>query len=334
MAGRMHVAPGYFAIALLPLGVFFLNDAILQAFASTDPAVPADLVTGPAWVEAAGRLRYLGAYWLFSAMALLAFALCVQEVLRPVTRSTRIGAGLTLGFILAIVFGITVENFARPDIWRIWHLLDRDVVATSLAAGTLPACMRPGNEFLLGRCGDTPILVLFDRSLSVMNLIAALGVGSVVVGMILCLGRSADGKDTPEVLSFALSCMRRQLYVAGLLLVSGMLFVISWVQWPVSMIAPEARDEYRGLATALELFTGIHFSLLILSFYVPVALILTARVHRLARTATPRATAEERDKWRTTHGLAVSATDMLRAGFAVAAPALTALAGGLAPVGH
>ena len=268
---------------------------------------------------------------------MLAVALLVRDLLVPTTTETRAAAIGTMIVIFLLSVAPTIEHFADPDGHRIYQLLGGEIFEGALSRGTLPGCVGPDDRWLLGRCGDVPVLSLLNAVLDIINVLAGLGVGALTVGMILCLETRAGAaiEDQAALLATNLQRMRHQLYLSGLVLTFGMFFVTSWMYWPMPLISDAEVSDYSSVVLAAALFTGIYFTLLILSFYLPVALILDGRVRRLAdlaRTNDQSGEPVDIDNWRTIHGLNEGVSDYIRGGLALAAPILASFAGGLSPI--
>jgi hypothetical protein len=219
----------------------------------------------------------------------------------------------------------------------VYYRLGAAVFEAALSRGTLPGCIGPDDQWVLGRCGEIPVISLFNRIVDIVKVLAGLGVGALIVGMILCLetNDSNDVEEEAALLAQNLQRMRQQLYLSSLILTFGMFFATSWMYWPLPLVLDAERAAYGSVVLASALFTGTYFSLLILSFYLPVALILDSRVRKLADMAGQSAQTGEQldvDDWRASRGLKEGATDYLRAGFALTAPILAAFAGGISPI--
>ena len=328
----------YFAIALVPISIFWINAVITDHLMAVDLNVPADILQdGRHWLEAAGRYRFIAATWFFSSFTVLAVVLLGLNLARPTARETRWAAIATMAVIILLVMAPTLQHNTIPDGPRVYHRLGAAVFEAALSRGTLPGCNGPDDLWLLGRCGEIPIISLLSRILDIVNVLAALGVGALIIGMILCL-ETGDGDDVEEeaaLLAENLRQMRQQLYLSGLILTFGMFFVTSWMYWPLPMVLDAERAAYSSVVLASALYTGTYFSLLILSFYIPVALILDGRVRKLADMAGRSAQTGDQldiDDWRASHGLKEGAGDYLRAGLALTAPILAAFAGGISPI--
>ncbi len=329
----------YFAIALLPVAMFATNAIVMSHLMASDLVLPPDVVQdGGQWLEVAGRYRFLAATWLFLSFTVLALALLVRNLARPTALETRVAALVTIAFILLLVIVPTLQKDAMPDGPRVYHYLGAGVFEGALSQGTLPGCDAPDDQWLLGRCGDIPVISLFLRILDIVNIFAGLGVGALAVGMILCL-QSRDDEDPEQqaaLLAENLRQMRQQLYLSSLTLTFGMFFVTSWMYWPAAMVSDAEQSAYDSVVTSAALYTGTYFSLLILSFFLPVALVLDDRVRTLAEQASESEGTDERvdaEDWREAHGLKEGAMDYLRDGIALVAPILAAFAGGISPIG-
>ena len=328
----------YFAIALVPISIFWINAVITGQLIATDLNVSPDILQdGHHWLEAAGRYRFLAATWFFASFVVLAVALLVRDLAGPTARETRFAAIATIFIVLLLAIIPTVQQNIAPDGPRVYHRLGAAVFEAALSRGTLPGCIGPHDYWLFGRCGEIPVISLFNRVLDIINVLAGLGVGALIVGMILCLETRVtdDIEEDAALLAQNLIRMRRQLYLSSLILTFGMFFATSWMYWPLPLVLDGEQAAYRAVVLASALFTGVYFCLLILSFYLPVALILDGRVQRLVNLADQGAESAKKfdvDEWRVSHGLKQRTSDHLRAGFALAAPIIAAFAGGISPI--
>jgi len=329
-----RVAPKYFLIALLPIVVFVVESLITGNFVDPSLPVPASVLgEAPVWQETAGRYRFLAASWLFVAVAGMVFVVIVQDLLVRCDETTRRAGAVVLAVIFAVAMIPTIQYALNPDALRNYHRLGGDVFEAVFASGALPGCTQPNDHWLLGVCGDAPVLSMFNRMFDIINVAAGLGVGALVVGMVLCLEAQHDNSVAARAVQLRRNThrMQRQLYLAGVVLTIGVLFAISWMRWPLDMASGEDVDAYDKVISAALLYTGVYFSLLILSFYLPVALILDMRKRALADQAFASKEKPEqptRAEWLKKQGLQRDPAELFKSGFALASPFLTAFAGG------
>ena len=303
-----------------------------------DLDVPSDILQdGRNWLEAAGRYRFLAATWFFGALSVLAAAMLFRTLLQPTVRATRIAAGTTFLFILVLTALPSLRSFGDITGSQVYDRLGSAVFEGVMARGTLRGCGGPDDTWLLGVCGNTPVIGMFTSVVDVVNIFAGLALGAMIVGMILCLdSRPCQNiEEKAAQLAQNLKQMRQQLYLAGLVLTFGMFYATSWIYWPLQLVSEPERAAYGALLLSAALYTGTYFSLLILSFYLPVALILDGRVKELSETATRTQTGDtpsDAGAWRQSRGLTEGVGDYLRAGLAVTSPILAAFAGGISPL--
>lgn len=328
-----YVPVRYFFIALVPIFIFVQESVITDYFLATNLQVsPSILREDFPWLEASGRFRFLGATWFFGALAMLVFVLVIRDLIQPMRARTRVAAAAVLALIFTLAVLPTRAYFLDPDKPRIYSRLGGDLFETVLSHGSLPGCAQPDDRWLLGLCGEIPVISLFNRMMDLVNVFAGLGVGALIVGMILCLEKQPENDIEAQAaqLERDLNRMRRQLYLSGLVLTFGIFFATSWMRWPLPMVAEAGQDAFADLVAASSLFTGLYFSLLILSFYLPVALILDGRRRRLAQAATTDMTLTDpkaRTEWQKARGLLSDPSEVFKSGFALAAPILAAFAG-------
>lgn len=329
----LHVPGRFFLIAFVPVIIFAQEAMISGQLMDTALPVSADIL-GPvtAEAEASGRFRFLAATWMFAALGFMVFAMAVRDLTMPLTRETRLAGAAVLVGIVAIAMSPTVGHMQDPDVLRNYDRLGGDVFRSALGQGRLTGCSGPEDRWLLGACGDVPVISLLNRMMDVINLFAGLGVGGLTVGMILCLKNpTGDGLEArAQMLERNMLRMRRQLYLSGLVLTFGIFYVISWMRWPLPMVAADHADAYGAMISSALLYTGVYFSLLILSFYLPVALILEGRKERLAADAAQHESLKDdkaRKVWLEMRGLKAQPVEALKSGLALLAPILTAFAG-------
>ena len=328
----------YFAIVLVPVVIFATHKFI------GDHLMPGDLIVsgnilkeGQDWLEAAGRYRFLAATWFFAALSVLSAALLFRMLVRPMAPATRAAAVVTFLFVLALAVLPTLQGFGNTDGSQVYDRLGKAVYEGVMSRGTLKGCAEPQDTWLLGDCGEASVISMFSSVVDLVNVFAGLALGSLIVGMILSLESRdcADIEEEASLLANNLRHMRQQLYLSGLVLTFGMLYAASWIYWPLPLVAEAERAAYGSLLLSAALYTGTYFSLLMLSFYLPVAFILDSRVKALADSAQSQELMGEpldSHEWRSARGLTEGAGDYLRAGFALTSPILAAFAGGISPL--
>ncbi|WP_209509207.1 MULTISPECIES: hypothetical protein [unclassified Ruegeria] len=328
----------YFSIALVPVFIFGLHELIHHHLIATDLNVPLEILNDEVtWLEAVGRFRFLAASWFFASLAVLAVALLVRNLAKPMAQQTRIAAIATVLAIFTLAVVPTIEQYMTSATPRIYHQVGKAVFETALSLGTLPGCLEPDDQWILGTCGEIPVFTMFMRVLDIINALAGLAVGSLIVGMILCLASSdhESVEETAAELARSLNQMRQQLYLSSLVLTFGMFFASSWMYWPLPLISETEKAAYSSLITASALFTGTYFCLLMLSFYLPVALILDSRIKNLSLMVSKGEMNKQSfdiEDWKTAHGLKEGVGEILRTGLAIVAPILASFAGGIAPL--
>jgi hypothetical protein len=270
-------------------------------------------------------------------LSVLAAVLLVRTLMRPTASATRIAAIVTFLIVLFLSCLPILDGFGETEGAHIYDPVGSAVFEAVFARGSLPGCERPEDTWLLGDCGAVPVLSMFASVLDVVNVFAGLAIGSMIVNMILSLDNRPceDTEERAALLAENLRHMRQQLYLSGVILTFGMLFAASWTYWPMPLVAEAERAAYGAVLLSAALYLGTFFSLLMLSFYLPVAFVLDGWVRALAAQAhREEAAGDPTDvyEWLDSHGLATGAGDYMRAGFAVAAPIIAAFAGGISPL--
>ncbi|WP_238365252.1 hypothetical protein [Mesobacterium pallidum] len=343
---RAGVNPLYFLIVFVPLGIYGMFEIISLTLVSSRISLGAEALD-PAReaLEIAGRMPFVGAVWLYALSVILVFTVVLSDLARPLDWLTRALAVAVVAVPVVPLWQSVVKHQQQPEMTRSYHQLGRDMFEAALARGDLAACSGADQSWFLWSCTEAPLVMVLRNLLDLMNLISALGIGLLIAGMILTLSCSRTHKDLrPEEKAFELAQgqreMRKYLYLSGLQLTIGMFVTLTWMRWPQQMLEDGWRAQYELIVNGYAVFSGVFYSLLILGFYVPVALIHEARARALAdaviRDAAPDGKLgriRQIDSWKEAQGLSHGRLQSLREGLAVAAPILAALAGTFSPLG-
>lgn len=362
---KRRVPPACFLILLAPVLIFLFSDWLVPALGVPRLDISADelLIDGHGYLEAAGRNRYLGALMFFAVLVVIAVVMFVGELMRPLTRQTRILA-IAAFLVTQLPVVNTVMGHQEDEIWnwRAYHQLGTDVMAEVLSRGEVRHCQvlveegeqkvyrtDPDKALFVGRdCTDNPGLALFRFLLDVGSFLSGIGVAALVLGMILSLSHPPKQTSLSERAfdhGRNQRAARRFLYLAGLMLSSGMFMAMAWMHWPMPFVDAEAHPGYGDTIKATLFYTGVFYTLLIVTGFGPVMYLAARRSDQLAmeslmvEESTPEAaqddvvpTVTRLDKWKKSHGLQISMTEAIQALIATGSPLLTAFAGSFSPV--
>ena len=362
---KRHVPPACFLILAAPVLIFVLSDWMVPNLGVPMLDISAEelLIDGKGYLEAGGRNRYLGALMFFSVLVIIALAMFVAELMRPLTTMTRV---LAVAVLLATQLPVlnTVIGHQEEAIWswRSYHQLGTDVMEKVLERGEVRRCQElkwedgeafyrtiPDKPLLLGRpCTDNPALALFRVLLDYSSVLSGVGVAALVLGMILSLSCPPSGAPLEERAfdhGRNQRAARRFLYLAGLMLSAGMFMAMAWMHWPMPLVDTKAHPGYADTIKATLFYYGVFYTLLIVAGFGPVMFLAARRSDKLAIESmmavesSPQAatdnvvpTVTRLDKWKASHGLQISMTEAIQALIATGSPLLTAFAGSFSPV--
>lgn len=285
---RLQIAPGHLSILLLPILVLTVSEYLLGTFADTSVALDglaiADTVPQ---VELAARYRFLSAFLFYAAVAVTLIAIFAFELY---ARHTRRSIAFTLvAFVAVVIISLLFSTFepAWMSSFESYQLLGEDLYRQALGSGQVSGCApaSPLNEACDGQGAFFAMTFLLDRT----NVLASVASAAVVFGMVLALARpvgaNLDGpaglRAEARALKDSVDATRRYLYLSGVLLTAGMMLVIAWMAWPGELIAdPDMHLAHDKLVSAISLYRGVSYTVLILSYYMPVSLILMVRIDR------------------------------------------------------
>jgi len=299
-------------IAAVPVVVFIAANQLFYAYAnpmppSFAPVFDAHSVT----IEAARRVRFLAVLTLFLAISTTTVAFFLVELFRShrYARDVRRDVLVAAAVILAIA---AVYGYAESD-RRLHERLGGDLYEAVLAvcAQGSPAAAA---TCLFGEAEPDGTPSGFDFMLLVGASGALSSVLASALGSVLALTQSKGTLvgQTPDVV-FRLP--RLFLYLASASFTMAMVCVITWLNMVVPFLPPDGpREAFGELRDAVVLFYGIVYSLMVLAFFVPVLVILTAR-YQAAHAQGPLPEG----------GGTVTLSRAAKDGFAFLAPILTAL---------
>jgi hypothetical protein len=333
----VELAGRYFAIALLPVLMFFINLWLL-GYAEPPDALPARIAEFAAWKEASARIGVLASLMLFAGAAVAALLFFAVSVRAIVSRQRWILIACLVALALAAALsgrflpGKTTVDYAGSSLTRLAAGYDqarsdaareaekkkraeaeaRRPQAKGQAGAAQPnaapaAVQLPSGvavELLPRQEGEATrflaMVELQERQFEATNFAFA----ALIMAAILCLAGpprrsaaatagSAPGSvaaapvDAPSDTAEELQHWEEQserlnycLYLSALLLGTSLLFINAYLSWPGYLLTEHG--DHDAYIRTLVSYYGFTFTVMLASFYIPVAAILTARVKKLS----------------------------------------------------
>lgn len=291
-------------IVLAPLLVYALSDGLLRDFGLDFGTAPQELLQFDRHSAEAARLNSLGAFFLLGAAAAAAFAYFLYTLRLLQTRSLILVGGAFLASLLIVGVMLLPKEGPQETAFS-----KSGLVCTAFGYGDLnlkaidekvsPRKVKVPDLRKNGGCAAADHARL--RTLLRWNQIAVLlGLTSLIFGSICCLAgpvedeagpgdtAAANGSDpvAAEQAAKRLAHWEEQserlngyLYLSAILLVTGLLFTSAILKWP--SFALPTPNSYGAHVDALTAYYGYTYTVLLGSFYVPVAVGLSARVRAL-----------------------------------------------------
>jgi hypothetical protein len=117
-------------------------------------------------------------------------------------------------------------------------------------------------------------------------------------------------RSDPEFWALQMKRLKEVLTAASAILVAGVLHMGAWLRWPAALIADkDAHEAVLGTALAITLFWGVTFTLMLVSAYLPAAILLAKRAEALLLDRSSTAGSPEPEQWLKDHGLFLSLQD-------------------------
>ena len=302
---RLRLPGSALLIAILPVLVFAASDWFLDAYGSPEPFVwqgMADQYDRHA--EAANRITVLAGFILFVAGALASAGFFLWTLLRLPVQARR---QLMATYAVAIIAGVLLLSAmnTRETQSHIGPATVCIALSPPGAANQLPRRVPVAEpetdpvtlffDRLFGRAPSTgnavkptesgvcaaPRFALLRSLLIVERNLLVLSVGALALGSIGCLtlpGRRGNRRLIGRAVKVQAERLNRYLYLSATLLVVGLLFVNAFLRWPGFIY--EDQSSFKAHVDALLLYFGVSYSILMASYYVPVALLLSRAARR------------------------------------------------------
>lgn len=259
-AKKLRLETSTLVIALLPLLVISLSSALVHWFGTFAGELQAPAAAAN-HAEAAGRLRALTTWLVMLAVVLVCLAYFVRSVRVLERGSLRV---LALAYAVLAIAGLVLVYFGFAG------EANRAVADEFIqAALNLPISRPPPGPFDLIAFHGTEFDLL--QALNwIQRYLLALLTPALVLGSIACLAMPqrktiADCRRQSERLN-------NYLYLSAAVLVAGLIFLAAMLRWPGYALPEAAAARYNGHVDAYVFYWGVTYSILIASYYVPVAL--------------------------------------------------------------
>lgn len=280
---KLTIAPRHLAIVILPVLVVAFSEALLSIFADTAVSfAPLSLIPDMQLTELVGRYRFLSVFFFYAATCLTIFAIFGAELLSRHTVKSILRVLLGLLALVAFSFLFSLVEPEWMGSFEAYELLGAALFEEGLRAGDSPLCDAGG-------CAGKGAFYTMRFLMGATNILSAFAVPAVVLGMIVALARPGDIDLTTakgvlaegRTLQAARAAVRRYLYLSGVLLSAGMMLGYAWMSWPSELLSdPSQSAQYQDLVESISLYRGVSYTVLTLSFYMPVSLIQMVRIER------------------------------------------------------
>lgn len=284
----------YYLIALLPALVFLVSQLLLKYYANPYDIVPEKISEFATYREGAARIGLLAAFMLFFGAAVAGFLFFLLSLYVCRTAAGPMIAGFLMLAAAAVltqqvIIGRPAEEYAGLSLFCMAAGYGTEAERASRISGQ--AVPPPGvavERLPSNATCPYPRFSPMQALLSWQFRGTAVAFAGLVMAGIFSLAGPVGGDEGPSSppLGRAEADLRHwerqsqwlnaSLYLSALLLVTNILFVYCFLQWPAFLLPDrQGRDTYVG---AMVCFYGVAFSTMLVAYYVPVAAILASRV--------------------------------------------------------
>ncbi|UVT15661.1 MAG: hypothetical protein H8K04_17945 [Nitrospira sp.] len=206
---------------------------------------------------------------------------------------------------LLVITGIGIV-FASIGVVFIWALDERHALYRAVFSFSYDNLRQAG-----------PHRISEDLLRYIMAVVSTVNVQAMVVPVVALLAACSTlapprtGKQlNPEFCASQMKRLKEVLTAASAILVAGVLHMGAWLRWPAALMSgKEAHEAVLGAALAITLFWGVTFTLMLVSTYLPAALLLAKRAQALLQESPSKQAVPEPEQWLKDHGLFLSLQD-------------------------
>lgn len=245
-------------LVLLPLAVIFMDGLLSFAFGWHDPVNDVVGAVSNPRLEAMGRTRVLASLLPFTLVAALLTIQFARDYFILFDRRAR--RLLLVPILLWLAAASTVIALQSTG-----HGTPHEVVGSNFVEDAFGGIRASGSGMTLAE--------MLKKLILAFSMLLTFGAGSAIVGTISSLAVPAP--SLPEDSAERVRRMQRTrldgyMYGSALLLVTGLFFIDACMRWP----APFSTDQklYMEHVNALMLGSGVYYSTIIASYYLPAAL--------------------------------------------------------------
>lgn len=285
----------YLLIGLLPLLVLIGSSFLLNSDGWPSPSRVVVGLGADSHSEIAARMRVLAALLVLcaSSVAAAVYAGRIFHFLDWVSLGATAFAVVLLAVAAVSVFkvGLTQQTQELVDQRVVCTALSRPDRITLWQGSTAEADGRRRSlEQLPANCA-APKFLLLRRLIWWQQLFLIFAIPGIVFGAIACLAEppaplareDEDAEAWRERELARLEALRKDqikrlntiLYLAAFLLVAGLVFLSAFLHWPAFAVREPDLPSFHANIESVVLFYGVSYSVLIASFYLPVAALLT-----------------------------------------------------------
>jgi hypothetical protein len=309
-AKQLHLKTADLAIALWPLLVISLSSAFVHWFGTFAGEFPAPAAT-PTHAEAAGRLRTMTTWLALTAAVIFCLTYFFQSLRLFERKSLRT---LVVAYAILAIVGLVLVGLGFAG--EANRAVADDFIRNAL---NLPIHNPPHpGPFDLILFNGTEFDLLQGMN-SFQRYVLALLTPGLVLGSISCLAMPA--RKTVDDCRRQADRLSNYLYLSAAVLVAGLIFLAAMLRWPGYGLAAPAALAYNAHVDAYVFYWGVTYSILIASFYVPIAV----RLAGISGDTAPAADAKNDPRGETSSHLIAT----LKAAAALFAPAIAGLLGGV-----
>ena len=246
---------------------------------------------------------------------------------------------LVVGSIAAIVFSLFIihhflETPTRRRVYGFMAGLSALAIFISLTRPdvsldyTRVAILEPTIGILANSKGTIFSLQMFEISRMITNSLVSVATLIFSFAMMACttissIPPSSTQTDDRKIDRHVdqLKAMSDLLYVGTFVLISLVLSMVAWLQWPAALLdSPDEQARVTKIAVGLGVFWGMTFTLMLAAAYLPAALFMRVQAFSLAEQFSGGGTPAKKDEWIEDHGLKLSLTAQVSRVVAIAGP--------------
>jgi hypothetical protein len=323
-AKGFHLEHKRLLLIFIPIAVFLVGYTLIDFFSIPGaqdivPQATTPMLNTSAWY-----------YWMASSLLFVSSAIAIAYIfIDDVLCSFQDRSAKRILSYAAVIWVVNVTYILVTPLWssKGYEAVGKQLFEFSLC-----------RSFEASICSGR-LLTEFNWAERVINVCSAFAVTAVIMGAITSLaevGVAVEGRRK-LALPLQIARLRKYLVLAAIHMVLGIFVINSWHNFPTRLVYGEQLQRYNDISNSITQLNGVLYSVIIVSYYLPISVILNKRLRSEETKYMLNAVKDggelnwqEFEKWKTSRGFNIYDWDIYKGLLAAIAPLIAGSLGTIA----